>query len=95
MILANILRSVLSASREHTERDLVADLVIVDNGSRIQYSLHTLIALTSFPVSLVRLEQNASYAHANNRGVASARGDYICFMNNDVEVLPGWLPPLV
>ena len=45
-------------------------------------------------MSLIRLEQNTSYAHANNRGAASARGDYICFMNNDVEVLPGWLPPL-
>ena len=92
--LTEYLEKCLISIAEHTERDLIADLIIVDNGSSIQYPLQTLMALTSFPVVLIRLEQNASYAHANNRGAASARGDYICFMNNDVEVLPGWLPPL-
>ncbi len=51
-------------------------------------------ALTSFPTSLVRLTENSSYASANNRGVTAARGPYVCLMNNDVEVLTGWLSPL-
>lgn len=92
--LCDYLERCLRSIDEHTERDLIEDLVIVDNGSEKPYRLSSLTALTSFSVSLVRLEQNTSYAHANNRGVASARGDYICFMNNDVEALPGWLSPL-
>ena len=77
-----------------TKKDFVEELVIVDNASTMPLVLSRLTVLTSLTVSLVRLEGNASYAHANNRGVDAARGDYICFMNNDVEVLPGWLEPL-
>jgi GT2 family glycosyltransferase len=86
-------RCIVSIER-HTKKDLVEELVIVDNASTIPLLLSSLTKLTSLTVSLVRLEKNASYAHANNRGVDAARGDYICFMNNDVEVLPGWLEPL-
>ncbi len=78
----------------HTQKCLIENLVVVDNGSTDRYPLEALTALTSLPVSLVRSEQNLSFARANNRGVASARGEYICFMNNDIEVLHGWLPPL-
>ncbi len=86
-------RCIVSIER-HTKHELVEELVIVDNASRKPLVLSRLTGLTSVPVSLVCLKGNASYAHANNRGVESARGSYICFMNNDVEVLPGWLPPL-
>jgi GT2 family glycosyltransferase len=86
-------RCIVSIER-HTEKDLVEELVIVDNASSTPLVLSRLTGLTSVAVSLVRLAGNASYAHANNRGVDAARGDYICFMNNDVEVLPGWLEPL-
>jgi GT2 family glycosyltransferase len=79
---------------EYTEQNLVEELVIVDNASTKPLVPTRLTELTSLTVALVRLEENASYAHANNRGVDAARGDYICFMNNDVEVLPGWLEPL-
>ena len=78
----------------NTERHLLEDIVIVDNGSQKKYRLEELRELTSFPVSLVRLLKNTSYSRANNRGVESARGYYICFMNNDIEVLSGWLTPL-
>lgn len=78
----------------HTERELVEEIVVVDNGSRQPVREAELVALSSFPLALVRLEQNSSYAAANNRGVSVARGDFVCFINNDVEVLPGWLPPL-
>jgi O-antigen biosynthesis protein len=86
-------RCIVSIER-HTEKDLVEELVIVDNASSTPLVLSRLTGLTSLTVLLVRLAENASYAHANNRGIDSARGGYVCFMNNDVEVLPGWLEPL-
>jgi GT2 family glycosyltransferase len=79
---------------EHTDRDLVEEIVVVDNGSRQEVGKEELTGVTFFPLSLVRLEKNSSYSSANNRGVEASRGSYVCFMNNDVEVLPGWLPPL-
>lgn len=79
---------------EHTERDLIGEIVVVDNGSRQEISEQEVAALTPFPTSLVRLKKNSSYSSANNRGVTASQGFYICFMNNDVEVLNGWLPPL-
>lgn len=84
----------ISSIAEQSERDLVEEIVVVDNGSRQEISQNELAALSPFPVSLVRLKKNSSYSRANNRGAAAARGACICFMNNDVEVLEGWLPPL-
>ena len=48
--LHEYLEKCLISIEEHTERDLIADLVIVDNGSRNNTALQTLTALTSFPV---------------------------------------------
>jgi len=79
---------------EHTEKDLVEEIVVVDNGSQQEMSEQELAGLTSFPTVLVRLKKNSSYSSANNRGVSASRGSYVCFLNNDVEVLSGWLPPL-
>jgi GT2 family glycosyltransferase len=79
---------------ENTARDLIADIVVVDNGSKKKYALGELTQLTSFPVSLIHLKKNTSYAYANNRGAEAAGGYYICFMNNDIEVLTGWLSGL-
>lgn len=79
---------------EHTEHSLIGEIVVVDNGSREEINEQDLADLTSFPTSLVRLTENCSYSSANNRGVTASRGAHVCFMNNDVEVLPGWLSPL-
>ena len=92
--LRDYLLRCISAIGEHTERRLIEEIVVVDNGSRQEISEQEIAALTSFPTSLVRLKKNSSYSSANNRGVTAARGSYVCFMNNDVEVLQGWLPPL-
>jgi GT2 family glycosyltransferase len=86
-------RCILSIEK-HTEKGHVEELVVVDNGSTEKYHLAALTELTAFPVCLIRSDQNESFARANNRGVASARAVYICYLNNDIEVLPGWLPPL-
>src|SRR6056297_594226 len=44
---------------------------------------------------IARLEENFGYAGGNNRGAKIAEGDILLFLNNDVEVTPQWLQPVV
>ena len=46
-------------------------------------------------VVVVRHPENWLFARGNNAAVPHATGDVLCFLNNDVEVPPGWLGPLV
>ena len=40
---------------------------------------------------VVRNETNLGFVRANNKAAASARGNFVCLLNNDTEVTPGWL----
>ena len=44
---------------------------------------------------MARHETNLLFAAGNNEAVPSASGTHLVFLNNDVEVPPGWLRPLV
>ena len=46
-------------------------------------------------VRVVRHATNRLFAGGNNAAVPHTTGDLVCFLNNDVEVPPGWLDPLV
>ncbi|HLW74563.1 MAG TPA: glycosyltransferase, partial [Gammaproteobacteria bacterium] len=45
-------------------------------------------------VRVVKNEKNLGFIGACNAGAAAARGSYVYFLNNDVQVLPGWLDEL-
>jgi glycosyltransferase involved in cell wall biosynthesis len=44
---------------------------------------------------LVTNEQNLGFIRSCNRGAAAARGHFLAFLNNDTQILPGWLNALV
>lgn len=46
-------------------------------------------------VRVVRHPENWGFARGNNEAVKHANGDLVVLLNNDVEVHPGWLSPLV
>ena len=54
-----------------------------------------LLRAESRGVTLVASDENLGFAGGNELGVEHARGTYICFLNPDAIVGPGWLEPLV
>lgn len=46
-------------------------------------------------VRLIRNTENMGFSKANNIGVSVSSGDYLCFINSDVEVLPDCITRLV
>ena len=69
------------------------ELIFVDNNSNDK-SLSYFQQI--FPAARIIANQvNLSFSQANNKAVKIAKGKYICFLNNDVEPLLGWLSTLV
>lgn len=46
-------------------------------------------------VKVVENAENFMFARGNNEGIKIAKGEYICLLNNDVEVEPGFIEPIV
>ena len=47
-------------------------------------------------MSIVRLDEPFNFSRLNNLAAAAARGDVLCFLNNDTEVITaGWLEEMV
>ena len=68
------------------------EIIVVDNASEESPE----IIHTSFPdVIFIQNKKNLGFAGGNNEGVRNAKGKYILFINNDTEVLPGFLEPLI
>lgn len=74
-------------------RGLDHEIILVDDGSTdgTREWLRTLGA----PVRVLLNERNLGYAASNNRGAREARGDVLGLLNNDLVLLPGWLPPVL
>jgi GT2 family glycosyltransferase len=72
------------------------EMIVVDNASSdgtLEY-LRTLEAGNA-RVRVLRNPMNRGFAAAVNQGLATAEGDVLVVLNNDVVVTPGWLDPLV
>jgi GT2 family glycosyltransferase len=72
------------------------DIVIVDNGSSAPDTLAFLKAHQRKGNRVVDAAGPFNYSHLNNVGVAAAKGEIICLLNNDTEVVdPHWLDELL
>lgn len=69
------------------------EIIVVDNASPTEDP--SPIGQRFPEVQLVRAPENLGFAGGNNLGLAQARGEYVLFLNNDTEVTPGFLEPLV
>ncbi len=86
-LLEQCLESVVGSSYPNLEV-ILADNASTDGGPEW-------VASTFPSVKIVRHPANWGFCKGNNEAVQHATGDYIVFLNNDVEVTTEWLEPLV
>jgi GT2 family glycosyltransferase len=81
--LASLLKHVPQSSFE---------VIIVDDAS---FDETPNILPTIKNINYVRNEKNIGFLHSCNKGATLARGQFLVFLNNDTQVLEGWLDELV
>src|ERR1700722_9966013 len=47
------------------------------------------------PFGVILNEARRGYSGSNNVAAAVARGEFLCLLNNDLVLTPGWLAPLL
>ncbi|MGQ9571582.1 MAG: glycosyltransferase [Dehalococcoidia bacterium] len=86
------LRRTLETLFEHTPPGF--ELIIVNNGSKDGTNI--LLQSLDYPhLKIVNNRANRGFAEFNNQGLRLAERRYVLFLNDDVELMPGWLEPLV
>jgi GT2 family glycosyltransferase len=73
------------------------EVVVLDNGSRDSATLDYLASLSFRPrTTVIRDDSLFNYSRLNNTAVRHARGQMLCLLNDDIEVLtPEWLEEMV
>ena len=71
----------------------VYEVVLVDNASTD--GTGELLDQLDGDVTIIRNAENLGFAKACNQAAEAATGSVVVFLNNDTEVQPGWLEPLV
>lgn len=87
----NLLNACLDGLAAQTWRD--AEVIVVDNGSTDGSPENIRRA---FPeVRLIALDRNTGFCEGNNRGIESARGEFVALLNNDAVPDRRWLEELI
>lgn len=85
----------LEAVDANTPAGIPFEVVVVDNGSSDGTTDFLKEAHEAGRLRAVFNSENLGFARACNQGAQTASGRYVLFLNNDTEVQPGWLEPLV
>lgn len=81
---------------EHSPGDI--RVVVVDNASSDETGCSCPAlgkALFGPRFTFLRQEANLNFGPASNLGASHVRDGFLLFLNNDTELRPGWLPPLI
>lgn len=73
--------------------DVPYEVIVVDNAS--PDASGALVRMATSGVHFIGLPTNLGFGPAMNRAASQARGAFLCFLNPDVIVEPGWASPLV
>jgi GT2 family glycosyltransferase len=88
-LLLQCLRSIFSSTYPKYE------VIIVDDNSEVILSSLISKLQTGGKVTVIRNEHNLGYGASCNRGAARARGEYVLFLNDDMEISQDLLETLV
>lgn len=77
--------------RDHT--DVPYEVIVIDNAS--PDCSGGLVRIGTRGVDLVGLPANVGFGPAMNCAVGRAAGEFLCFLNPDTIVHPGWIAPLI
>ncbi len=89
---AGMLRKFLPSVLRYSDGDGV-EVCVADNGSDDDSRE---VLRTEFPaVRRIELERNYGFAEGYNRALAQVEAEYAVLLNNDAEVTPRWLEPLL
>ena len=69
------------------------EIILVDNGS--SDGTNELLVGFGSQIKKITNSVNKNFSGACNQGAGIALGEYILFLNNDVDLLPGWLDNMV
>lgn len=91
----SLLRTAIDSIRSRTTYGNY-EIVICDNGSRDAATLAYLADLAAQTgISVFRDDSSFNYSRLNNAAVGKSRGELVCLLNDDIEVLaPEWLDEL-
>lgn len=68
------------------------EIIVVDNNSEKDIDQ----IKTRYPeIKLIKSKKNLGFAGGNNLGLKHSKGEYVLFINNDVEVEPDFMEPLL
>ena len=73
------------------------EIIIIDNGSRDPETLNYLGRIAQNPrVRVIRDNRPFNFSALNNLAAREARGEYLCLLNNDIEIIDeNWLTALM
>jgi len=86
-------QAMLASLRETLPPGLDCEIILVDDGSTD--GTRAWLKNLSSPCRSILNEKNLGFAGACNRGAATATGDLLFFLNNDLVLLPRWLEPML
>jgi hypothetical protein len=72
------------------------EVIIIDNGSTEETTLQFFDQLPKDRFRIFNDDSSFNFSALNNHGARVAQGDFLCLMNNDIEILtPDWLEEMV
>ena len=85
--LEKFLPSLLATAYDNKE------IIVADNGSTDE---SVSLLEQQFPkIKLIRFNENNGFAKGYNMALQNIQADYYAIINSDIEVLPGWLTPII
>jgi O-antigen biosynthesis protein len=72
------------------------DIIVIDNGSVETETAQYLAQLVGPRLKVIRDDNKFNFSALNNLGAKTAMGQYLCLLNNDMEILtPDWLEEML